>query len=271
MLEIVRKPYGIFKIKEIWFAEQPFLEIDSSGYDGIAFKACKKKVRVKGFIGGGDGQATIVIDLTKDLDEIWKGMEKASCRDVIKRAVRRGITVETDGNKNYKEFIDIYKKFMVKKGLYNVFSRFYDPKLEIIKKKHGVLFTAKLEEEILGGAFFIHDEEHIRYLVAASKRLEVDRKKATLIGNANRLIIWEAIKWAKERGIKEFDLGGYSLDAENNPNDPRYGVNKFKKSFGGKIVKKYFYYKDYSRRLRLFVNLISKVSDVAPVTLGIRG
>ncbi|RLE67230.1 MAG: hypothetical protein DRJ45_09735 [Thermoprotei archaeon] len=270
MLEIVRKPYRIFKIKEIWFAEQPFLEMDPSGYDGIAFKACKKKVRVKGFIGGGDGQATIVIDLTKDLDEIWKGMDKSSCRYAINRAIRDGVKVKI--NSNYDKFFEIYKTFMIRKKIYPTFlSRLYDPKLEIMERGYGILFTAELEGEILGGCYFIHDDEHIRWLVGASKRLEVDRKKATLIGNANRLIIWEAIKWAKERGIKEFDLGGYSLDAENNPNDPRYGVNKFKKSFGGKIVKKYFYYKDYSRRLRLFVNLISKVSDVAPVMLGIRG
>jgi len=134
-----------------------------------------------------------------------------------------------------------------------------------------VLFTAEWEGEVLGGCYFIHDEENIRWLVGASKRLEVDRKKATLIGNANRLIIWEAIKWAKERGIKEFDLGGYSLEAESNPNDPRYGINKFKKSFGGKLVTRYFYYKDCSKKLKFFVRLISKISDVAPVILGIRG
>ena len=268
MIEIERRPYSIFKIKEIWFADQP-IKVDTSGYDGIAFKACKKNVNVEGFVGSDMGQATLVIDLTKDLEEIWKGMDKSSCRYAINRAIRDGVEVKID--KNYDEFLKIYRKFMIKKVYPTFLSRLYDPKLEIMERGYGVLFTAEWEGEVLGGCYFIHDEENIRWLVGASKRLEVDRKKATLIGNANRLIIWEAIKWAKERGIKEFDLGGYSLEAESNPNDPRYGINKFKKSFGGKLVTRYFYYKDCSKKLKFFVRLISKISDVAPVILGIRG
>ena len=268
MLEIERRSY-IFKIKEIWFRDQPDPEVDTSGYDGIAFKACKKSVNVKGYTGGEEGQTTIVIDLTKDLNEIWRGMNKSSCRYALNRAMRDGVIVRR--NTNYDEFFEIYRTFMTKKVYPTFMSRVYDPKLEIMKKKYGSLFVAEHDDEVLGGCFFIHDEENMRWLVGASKRLEVDRKKATLIGNANRLILWEAIKWAKEKGIKEFDLGGYSVEAERNPNDPRHGVNKFKKSFGGEIVKRYFYYKDCSRKLRLFVKMISRISDVAPVILGIRG
>jgi len=73
--------------------------------------------------------------------------------------------------------------------------------------------------------------------------LEVDRRKATLIGCANRLLVWEAIKYAKENCIKEFDMGGYYVGP---PNEELERVNDFKKSFGGTIVTKYNYFKDYS-------------------------
>jgi len=96
--------------------------------------------------------------------------------------------------------------------------------------------------------------------------LEVSNEMATLIGNANKLLICEAIKYAKEREMKEFDLGGYSLEADKNKSDPRYGINKFKRSFGGELVLRYFYYKNYSK----LINLVRKVYDITPKTIGRR-
>ena len=244
MIEIERRPLHLFKVREIWFSDNPF---DVEDCDSVSFKACKNRLRMEGFAL--EEHMTIVIALTKDLDEIWKAMDKSSCRYAINRAVKDGVVVKR--NSNYDEFFEIYHSFRKKKGLSNLASKLYDSELEIMEKKYGSLFVAEHDGEILGGCFFIHDEENMRWLVGASRRLEVDRKKATLIGNANRLIIWEAIKWAKKKGIKEFDLGGYSMEAEKDRNNPRYGINRFKKSFGGKLVAKYFYYKDYSKLIKL--------------------
>jgi len=60
----------------------------------------------------------------------------------------------------------------------------------------------------------LEDQSNINYWIGASKRLDVDKEKAKLIGYANRLIYWEAIKYAKEKGIKEYDLGGIFSDEE---------------------------------------------------------
>jgi len=248
MLEIERRPLHLFKVKEIWFSEFPF---DVEDCDSVSFKALRNKVDAKGFVR--EEHATLVINLTKSLDEIWKAMDKSSCRYAINRAMKDGVKVKR--NQNFDDFLNVYYSFRKRKGLSSFASMFYDPELEVMKRKYGTLFVAEYDGEILGGCFFIHDKASIRWLVGASRRLEVDKQKATLIGNANRLIIWEAVKWAKEKGIEEFDLGGYSIKAENNPSDPRYGINKFKKSFGGELVKKYFYYKDYSRRLRSLRNI----------------
>jgi lipid II:glycine glycyltransferase (peptidoglycan interpeptide bridge formation enzyme) len=88
------------------------------------------------------------------------------------------------------------------------------------------------------------DENNIRALASGSKRLEASKEKATLIGNANKRILWEAIKWAKDNGIKEFDFGGYYTGTEVNSN--LGSINKFKDSFGGVATKKYIYQKNYS-------------------------
>lgn len=234
-LEIKKQRY-IFKSKEIWFSDYPY---DVDGCHGVTFCGCRNKVDREGFERE-DG-TTLVIDLTQDLDAIWGNMSKKSCRYEIKRAVREGICIEL--NHDYSQFYELNRAFRRKKGL-----SIGSEKLSTMRR-YGTLFTAKLEGEIVAGQLYLEDNDHIRWLYGASKRLEVARQKATLIGCANRLIIWEAIKYAKEKGVKEFDMGGIYTGEDRN--DPRYTIKFFKQSFGGEIFKDYFYTKYYSEVYQL--------------------
>ena len=235
MLEIKRKRY-IFKTKEIWFSDYPF---DVEGYDSVIFRACKNKVNMKGFTR--EEFTTLVIDLTQDLDLIWKNMSKSSCRYAINRAKRDGVKIKL--NQNYKEFYEINRSFRENKGL-----QIGSEKIEFMEK-HGTLFVAEFDGEILCGQFYLEDENNIRWLIGASKRLEVNKEIATLIGNANRLITWQAIQYAKEKGIKEFDMGGYYTGKAKDEQKER--INIFKQSFGGKLTTHYIYQKDYSKIYKL--------------------
>ena len=230
MLEIERKNY-IFKTKEIWFSDYPF---DVDGCHSAIFHACKNKVDLKIFEC--KESPTFLIDLTQDLETIWKSMGKKSCRYGIKRAERDKVRVKI--NQDFVDFLKINDSFREAKGLSQS-----NINIEFIKK-YGTLFVAEFEGEILGGQFYLADENSIRWLIGASKRLEVDRERAILIGNANRLITWEAIKYAKGRGLKEFDMGGYysggkGAEIVDTP-------NLFKQEFGGKVTTRYIYKKDYS-------------------------
>ena len=51
--------------------------------------------------------------------------------------------------------------------------------------------------------------------------------------NANSLLLWEAMKWAKKMGATTFDMGG--IDFDYNPKGN--AVNKFKQGFNGEIIK----------------------------------
>lgn len=243
MLEIVTKRFG-FKTKTIWFSDTPF---DVSGYDGVFFRSCKKDVEIKGFFK--QKHTTLVIDLTQDLDEIWEKLKKDSCKRRINRAYKEGIT--TTINQSYSEFTDLVNIFRNAKGLppYNI-------TIEDMKK-NGALFISELGGEILGGHFFYSDNNNYRSLMAVSKRLDVTTKgEASLIGCANRQIIWEAIKYAKECGIKEFDMGGYY--AGDIPDPQKESINDFKKSFGGALVEKYNYHRSYSILYSLGEYLLNK-------------
>jgi len=232
-LEIIKRN-GFFKTKEIWFADYPY---DVGGVARVVFHDCKNKADVPGF--DREDFTTLVIDLTQDLDAIWKNMEQKSCRYFVNRALREGIKVRL--NMDYQEFYEINRSFRKEKKL---------PWLIDVAfmKKYGTIFTAEINSEIIAGQLYLEDKDNIRWLIGASKRLEVDKKKATLVSCGNRLIIWEAIKYAKEKGLKEFDFGGYYTGEGN---EEKENVNIFKKSFGGKLTTHYVYQKNRSKLLEL--------------------
>lgn len=225
-----------FKKKNIWFSEAPF---DVTGCDAVFFYACKNNVELPGFEKS--EAPTMVIDLEQDLETIWGNMDKKSCRYFIKRADREGIEVKT--NDHYDEFIRLYSKFVRQKGY-----RSWPMKIDTLRR-YGTLFTAFHHGKIMAGIILVEDLSNIRWLLGGSRRLEVDKEKAVLMSCANRFLVWEAIKYAKGKGLKEFDLGGYY--AGNDKNDPRYTINQFKKQFGGFLVTYYNYTKYYSRIYRL--------------------
>ena len=236
MLEIEKKKL-FFKSKEIWFSDSPF---DVKGYQAVTFRECKNKVDATGFKR--KEFTTLVIDLSQDLDNIWKKMDNTSCRYGVNRAKRDGVNILR--NSHYDEFVAINQSFRVNKGL-------DEGAIDIeFMKKYGMLLVAEFKGEIIGGHFYLEDGENMRSLVAASKRLSVDKKMATLIGNANKLLIWEAINIAREKGIREFDMGGYYTGKTKD--EQKEKINSFKKSFGSDVVTHYVYEKYYSSIFKCF-------------------
>jgi len=228
MLEIDRTAFS-FKLKDIWWSIGPY---DIEGYDRISFHSCEKSVNLPGFKRR--EFSTLIIDLNEPLETIWKKMDKSSCRYAINRSVKDGVKISK--NTRYDEFLDMEQSFRRMKGLQMDVLGFD------ILKRYGTLFIAEYDGELLGGQFYLNDKIHMRWLLGSSRRLEVNKEKATLIGNANRLLMWEAIKYAWEMDIKEFDFGGYYTGSD--PLDPRTAINFFKKSFGGTLKLKYLYRKE---------------------------
>ena len=248
MLSIDKKIL-MFNVREVHFSDKPY---DIKNCDFINFRYCKNKLDTEGFIR--KKELTNVIDLTQEMDTIWKNMDNKNVRYWIKRAEREGIKIRI--NEGYDQFYKIYRSFMKKKGLRSIFDRFgvWSTDLETMKK-HGTLFTAEYNGEMLAGTVYLEDDNHIEAWIGASKRLDADRKIKTLIACANRLLDWEAIKYAKAKNIKEFDLGGLWSEGITNKDESKNGVNKFKLSFGGKTVTRYSYQKFYSKKYRFFYQL----------------
>ena len=164
-------------------------------------------------------------------------MSGSDCRRAIRHAEVDGIKIKL--NQNYEEFYEINQLFRKKKGL-NIISESIE-----FMKKYGTLFTTEFNGEILLGQFYLEDKNNIRWLITGSKRMSVDKKKARLIANANKFTVWNAIKYAKDKGVKEFDMGGYYTGEKKDIQ--KENINRFKRSFGGELVTHYIYEKDYSK------------------------
>jgi len=237
MLEITRKR-GPFLLKEIWFSPRPYVV---TGFDKVIFKNCEEPVDLDGFRR--ENFATLAIDLTLDLDTIWKNMS-SYCRRDVKRAERRGVTVRL--SEDFDAFYSIYSSFKEKKKL-----RWYFPmnKAEFTKYvRNGVLFATEFHNRMIAGHVWFHDEHQMRGIVTASRRLESNSELGSIVGCGNRLSIWRAIEYAKNSGMGILDLGGFYVGSDQN--DPRYSINQFKLRFGGKLKRVYHYYY-YSRMLSI--------------------
>lgn len=232
-----------FKYKEIWFSDRLY---DVSGYDSVIFRECDRSMEQPGFRRS--DFTTIVIDPCRDEKELWKNMSDCNCRKPINRALKRGVTVKV--NQHYEEFYEINHAFRKEKGLTR-----WDLSIEYMKK-NGTLFVTEYQGEILSGLFCLGDENVMLQLITASKRLEIPEEGKNFIGNANKLMVWESVMHAKRNGMKVYDMGGYYTGKA--PDVQKEKINVYKKSFGGDVVTRYIYRKNYSLPVKL-VNGIGSI------------
>jgi lipid II:glycine glycyltransferase (peptidoglycan interpeptide bridge formation enzyme) len=199
---------------------------------------------------------TSIIDLTKPKEKIWSNINATSKR-MINKANREYNLIER--NLHFNESYNLYKTFL-KQEKFTLFNGFFSIfGLGGISKKtmkqYGKLFTASIENEVVAGIFFLKSQTSMHAWLGGSKRLKVEKENAKKISRAYRLIFWEAIQYAKNQGLIEFDLGGIFTDEEVKKDSQKKGIRDFKMQFGGKKVTRYQYQKIYSPTLKKLYKL----------------
>jgi len=171
---------------------------------------------------------TILINLDKSKEELWKQLEKKSVRWGAKVAERNNLLFEeTNDEKEIKKFYTIYKKVAEEGG-------FTSEKEEFLLNfyKIGKIFLIKKNRWILGGGGIIINKD---YTILSFTATNHKGKKL----HAITFLYWNLIKISKEIGKKYFDLGGYDMEAH--PGEKTYNINKFKERFGGTIIEQPIY------------------------------
>lgn len=172
-----------------------------------------------------DAEICWVLDIQKSQDVLLSEMRK-SHRYLIKKAQSFGIEIiKSVDPKDIHQFLSIYKELSEKKhfiphrGLSEEFGIFS-------KDNQAMLFLARFQKKIIGGALILFVKDMAIYHHAAS--LSSFRNIPS-----SYLLQWETIKEAKNRGLKVYNFWG--IAPENvSARHPWVGLSLFKKGFGGR-------------------------------------
>lgn len=196
------------------------------------------KVCPKGFVSGQHAiqpLRTILIDLSGDEAEILARM-KQKTRYNIRLAERKGVHVEKSHD------IDLFYRMMVITGQrdgFGVHTKDYYEYTYCLFHDRGQceLFVAIYQEAPIAGLMVFAQGERAFYFYGAS----VDEHREVM---APYLLQWRAILWAKAKGCTVYDMWGIP-DYEGSQleeqfekrRDGLWGVYRFKRGFGGRVVR----------------------------------
>jgi peptidoglycan pentaglycine glycine transferase (the first glycine) len=178
---------------------------------------------------------TIILDIEKTEDEILARM-KQKTRYNIRLATKKGIQVENTND--FQVFADLMKVTGERDGFGVHTPAYYQQAYELFHPLGDCeLFVAKFEEAPLAAVMVFKQGKRAWYLFGASNNLHRNIMPAYLLQ-------WEAIRWAKNQGCTSYDMVGIpdfpedELERDfNNRHDGLWGVYRFKRGFGGNIVR----------------------------------
>lgn len=176
---------------------------------------------------------TLVIDLTRDEQSVL-GQMKQKTRYNIHLAQKKGVVVRPSSD------ISLFYQLMQVTGERDQVSvhnqSYYQKAYELFHSKAACeLLCAESEGEAIAALMVFAQGGRAWYFYGASSNQHRDRMP-------NYLLQWEAMRWARSRGCKEYDLWGVpdadpeTLEAEfTQHSDGLWGVYRFKRGFGGEL------------------------------------
>lgn len=174
---------------------------------------------------------TILIDLKKTEEELWKNLEKKSSRWGVKIAQKNNLKFEIAQNKDIARFYQLYKQ-TAKEGNFKAESKEF--LYGLANTEISKLFIIKDKKEILAGGLILIDKTNNYSILDLTASSEKGIKL-----QAMPFLYWNLILYSKSKNLNYFDLGGFDKEAKKG--DKTYNINKFKERFGGNIVEQPIY------------------------------
>lgn len=192
----------------------------------------------KGFYANADPvqpRRTIVLSLDGDETQ-WLARMKQKTRYNIRLAEKKGVAVRA--SKDIGAFYSLMESTGRRDG-FGIHSREYFQRAYDLFSQAGMceLLLAEFEGRPLAGLMVFARGSRAWYFYGASNEEERSRMPAYLLQ-------WEAMRWAKARGCRFYDLWGVpdadeeTLEAGfSERSDGLWGVYRFKRGFGGSLVR----------------------------------
>jgi hypothetical protein len=168
--------------------------------------------------------ATLLLDLTAEEDQIVAGF-RSTTQQCIRKSRALGITVEPQDTPDGWRTIAALQAdlslrapvLLVEESMIQKISRDW-----LREGSGGTVLVARHGEEALAAALIVTYRGTAHLVMMPSGHLNRDFP-------ASHLLLWEAMRWSRQHGCSTFDLGGYSLEAQQG--DSLWGVNLFKRGF----------------------------------------
>jgi len=180
---------------------------------------------------------TILVDLNAEPDEILARM-KSKTRYNIRLAGRKGVTVRAGSEADLPAFYRLMETTGQRDGFGIHTYDYYETAHHLfVPSNQGRLLLAEYEGQLLAGLMVFAFGDTACYMYGASSDEHRNRMPTYLLQ-------WEAMLWAKEQGCRTYDLWGVpdedkdTLEAEfTKRSDGLWGVYRFKRGFGGRLVR----------------------------------
>jgi lipid II:glycine glycyltransferase (peptidoglycan interpeptide bridge formation enzyme) len=171
---------------------------------------------------------TIVLDLAPD-EEVLLGQMKEKWRYNVRLAARKGVTIRVAAAQNdVRDWYAIYQKTSERDqfGIHTLdyYMRVWKVLVEAGKMR---LLLAEYDGTLLAGIFVSLFAGQASYMYGASSN-EYRQMMP------NYLLQWEAIRWARQEGAREYDFWG--IPDTDNEDEAMAGVYRFKRGWGGRVV-----------------------------------
>ncbi|MEI6732220.1 MAG: peptidoglycan bridge formation glycyltransferase FemA/FemB family protein, partial [archaeon] len=190
---------------------------------------------------------TMLIDLTKSEEELWKELDKGSIRWGVGYAERNGLKASVAKAEEIDEFYKLYEE-TANTGRFTPESKDFVKRVAI--SDIGKLFVIKKDAKIVAGGLILVDEHNNYSILDLTSASESGLKL-----QAMPFLYWSLISYSKKRGLNYFDLGGFDREAKEG--EKTHSINKFKERFGGKVVLQPIYATNW--KYKLFRRILKRV------------
>lgn len=190
-------------------------------------------------------RSTLHLDLTPPPEQLLAAMSKGHRAD-IRRAAREGVQVREGTQPADLEAFYTIMQATATRAEFGIHNRSYYAAAWNLFNQHARLWLAERAGETLAAALTFAWAGSGLYLYGGST-------EAGLKSGANHAIQWHAIQWAREQGCRIYDFWGipdalgraeYATTPEQRAQleeqartDPIFGMYRFKRGFGGRIVR----------------------------------
>jgi hypothetical protein len=170
------------------------------------------------------GWTTLSVELAADERDTFATFRSATQR-AIKKSGRLGIAVTSDDTVTGGSILARMQTELARQAPVEVTDQAYVTRVRdswLAGGRGGTILVARHRDEpVAAGLVVVYGKTAYLPLIPSS------RQHRDL--PASHLLVWEAIRWARQHGCLTFDLVGYSMTAC--PGDSLWGINQFKRGF----------------------------------------